>query len=1276
MKKLIIFFVFLLLAHGVLAELPSRTGAELKDWVYNNSLAILGHGNAVDEDNSTYGITLDTFGNPAYSFGDFGRGNKTLTFDGNDILNISGGQEQFSTIMNFTVLWCMDTGISASKAIITRATNGGSGDGLWKCSIETGIRCAYVSAGGASIDARAPKGNGDAFGDECFAFVVNVTSNTITAQLLVNGSSDKMTLESAGNTWAAQNPADDITIGYDAAQGGYWLTGDLYYISIINKTMTTDEVKEYHNSPDFEIEENAPAPSAAPPDTTPPVITLNSPDNNSRNNTIPFIFNLSVSDDSGNPIICVLRNTTDIFNETTSAQNIDFNMAYNTSETSLSQQFDFNITCFDNVEPANSSKTELLNITIDNILPEITITTPLNNSIIDKFTGNLSFNALCSDSYPLSFNISLINSSGGINDSYQNDSEINDELLIKGFFDLSAVPIGLYSLNYTCVDAHTYYGSKVTRAIKDTLLNKLYYETTTRNDISVQLIASDLALCDFGTWSASDREIFWYDFSCNAVKGQHYYTFMLRDNYGELKYLSNSDYNAHFVTQDNFITLDLDNDEKVSYEITKIGNAYRINIQTDRTWLNFKNSIGGLNKQQTFLNLEIIESIYTSMNHFDFNIPTVTIDSDVFVPILNLTVNVTDETHITFKGSGIVEKITQPQSTEVTGRLLLNDEIIFEGTLISTAGTIPFNLPIHDAELKAGQNNISVEVSESGQGAINITNFIIEGDVDESFVDNEIEHTHNNETLLFASADFLNIFNISVNRTINTSSLIDFHHRVENIPALATTITCYAENNNTGELTPSYYSYMAAAGDSGSTGVAFASRILSNTSEKWMLYCKAVNGNQLINTISAYMFLLGDNNGNIINSLQNSSTAVTTISSTETTVLNINNFRFQNSSEVDMIASISAQSTSGVHTTPMQFKINTSTLDEDDCMGESRTDFLASADARTIKIYFECEDNNRGFINFTLYAQTATGESADILNVSVSGYEVNGLPFSEQNIPPIVALTLPLNNENLRLVNEIEFMGSDVNSNEFIMNITLSNSSNTSVIAGNLPKEAANISFNFSTFTVGTYELKILIRENETADNLESFDNISINIVSVIINLTNPLNNSVKRNNPVEFKYTVDVVSNCSLFFNSVWTINQSMNASIGANSFDALTLANGTFFWSVGCVNTGIETRSETNTFLVDLSTQSFDVMTCPSTVAGMMFLVLAVAIALFFVFIALMFGIGVMGVFGSIMLIVLSLYLSPCINLFAYILALISMFLLIWFALSGLGFINKSLQ
>ena len=1052
--------------------------------------------------------------------------------------------------------------------------------------------------------------------------------------------------------------AQDLWVG-DGSAGFGWI-GRMDECEMYNISLTAEQIE-------YKYDENLAGRhilGVAPPlDTTPPVINITYPQNNTGISATFINFTVNSTDETSTSITCHLRNESSLLDDDTATSGALFNLTYISGKTTIQQKNYYNITCWDNDATNNNSASEYLNITLDNVIPSITVTLPLNNTNIDKTFSNLTIDALCSDPNGARFNYSMINDIGTVVNSTQNNVA-GSAMTLQHTVDLSDIPTGNYNLNFTCVDDHTYTDSRIDDVYKDELLKKLYYTAESRNDISIQFMESNLNLCDFSSYPLPDREVFVYDFSCNKeVTGQNHYKFILRDNYGKLKYLPDSEYKGHFVTDDNFITFDM---EKAYYTVKKIGKDYEVMVWTYDTYLEFKNSIGGLNKQTVFLNLSISETNYTSMKHFDFPAPTVTIDSAVYVTVFNVSANLTTGQHLTLKGSGVVKKVTQPQSTEVSGKLIVNQNTLFEGTITSTDDVISFNIPIHDVEFSSGENNISLDVKESGQGAINLTNFIIEGDCDISVHENVINHSHNNETVTFTSSTFANIFNVSLDKTLNSSSVIDFQHRVQNDGVGADTLVCYTESNSTGEQSPSYYSYMQANGDSGNAGMAYASKIKTIGYETWILYCKTNNGNQMINTLTGYIFLLTDTAGNTINSFQNSSTETTSLLAGETLLETTEDFQFRNSTEIEIIATISAQSTSGAHTSAMKFKVNSTTISEEECLGTSETGFINSNDAKTVKFYFECEDDNKGSIDITTYAKVSTGETANILNISLAGYEVTDQPLSILNIPPVVAIISPLEDEALQSVNPIIWATTD--DNNFTTNISIRNSTSTVQIATDLGDDVFNVSYNFSVLGNGVFTINVTSTENLTTKRLSgtALRNIEVRLPTITVNLTIPANNSALENANIGFAFITETTgANCSLYIdNTINFINQSIDSVSGTNTFVTVKVSNGTHDWLVRCSNETLTGVSDQFFFSVtEIDSNLMDLRVCPDTVAGALILILIVFISLAFIMMGLASKAGVLGFFGSIMLIITSWYISPCIHIFSYVLALFGAFLTFFF-------------
>lgn len=79
-----------------------------------------------------------------------------------------------------------------------------------------------------------------------------------------------------------------------------------------------------------------------------------------------------------------------------------------------------------------------------------------------------------------------------------------------------------------------------------------------------------------------------------------------------------------------------------------------------------------------------------------------------------------------------------------------------------------------------------------------------------------------------------------------------------------------------------------------------------------------------------------------------------------------------------------------------------------------------------------------------------------------------------------------------------------------------------------------------------------------------------------------------------------------------------------------------------------------------------------CIVSTDAVLILYLLPLIAIFFILMGISFKLGFLGVFGSLMLMVSAWFLSPCFGFFAYVIALLSFVLLVYFVVTNLGFGN----
>jgi hypothetical protein len=163
-----------------------------------------------------------------------------------------------------------------------------------------------------------------------------------------------------------------------------------------------------------------------------------------------------------------------------------------------------------------------------------------------------------------------------------------------------------------------------------------------------------------------------------------------------------------------------------------------------------------------------------------------------------------------------------------------------------------------------------------------------------------------------------------------------------------------------------------------------------------------------------------------------------------------------------------------------------------------------------------------------------------------------------------------------------------------------------------------------------------------------------------------PANNSVLTQVFNDFSFSVNLPSNCSVSVAQAASLsffNVSGSVAVGTYTFGNGTTAN----WTISCVDDFNATASSFARFRVVLpfGGQAMKLGTCPDTVAGVLVLWLLVAIALFFVVLGFTKLIGLVGLFGALMLFITSWYLVGCASLFAYVLGAIAIFLMPVFAI-----------
>ena len=132
----------------------------------------------------------------------------------------------------------------------------------------------------------------------------------------------------------------------------------------------------------------------------------------------------------------------------------------------------------------------------------------------------------------------------------------------------------------------------------------------------------------------------------------------------------------------------------------------------------------------------------------------------------------------------------------------------------------------------------------------------------------------------------------------------------------------------------------------------------------------------------------------------------------------------------------------------------------------------------------------------------------------------------------------------------------------------------------------------------------------------------------------------------------------------------------VGGDIF--LNITNTTAF-GIGLVNFTVF-ANDTDGFLVAefgsfvvKAPEALEIGVCPSTTGSVLILILLVLISLAFILMGFATGVGFIGFFGAVMLMVTSWFLAGCVGFFAFIIALLSFVLMIYFVVTGIGFKNQ---
>ncbi len=544
-----------------------------------------------------------------------------------------------------------------------------------------------------------------------------------------------------------------------------------------------------------------------------------------------------------------------------------------------------------------------------------------------------------------------------------------------------------------------------------------------------------------------------------------------------------------------------------------IGNIYAQEIPVvtgiyNYTWSAFGNGTDALYNTTLIQSYQVNESVVVqrnvSLNNAEFHLDEIIFNSPNYIPIFNGTFNLTMGGHITFKGVGAIRKETSGAASTLSLRLIHNGKTIFDSDIRSIQGLTDrgvFNIPINDSIAVAGMNNLTLEAKEDGPGAVNLSSLEVFIDTDITNDGKEINHTQKTFQTVFSSTSFINIFNLSITNPATSNTLIDIQHTVSS-DGSSDIINCYIENEQTGEISPTYSRWLENSGDRGSTGVQYISKTENSGVNNWMLLCNSDDTNNIGNNITGYSLSLTNSSTSRISNFQNESIGTLSLTGINNKIVEIRDYEVRNGTNIQLMGTAIIQSTSGKQdgdSSPRIFINSTA----QNCTHGYRRSLSSNSDIGTVKLYVDCEDLVVGNkYNITMYGDVVGGETLSILNSSLSGFEIVELDIITGIVPPTVAIVNPLTDINITGVIDINATVTDTSGLGWTSNVTLRNpdgSFNFGIFPTSITNDSSlNTTFDTTAVADGNY----LIFWNVSNSAGNSFDNVNITIDN-----TNPLVN-------------------------------------------------------------------------------------------------------------------------------------------------------------------------
>jgi len=656
---------------------------------------------------------------------------------------------------------------------------------------------------------------------------------------------------------------------------------------------------------------------------------------------------------------------------------------------------------------------------------------------------------------------------------------------------------------------------------------------------------------------------------------------------------------------------------------------------------------------------------YTTVEGLILLIGNATISGETYVPISNQSFELLTPRHIDFIAdlSSYKTGVPDPQGNTLYLKIEINGETQFDSAINTHGYTDDYKcstLPHYAKTLPAGNHTLTVYGREVGSGIVNIVDLDITGITNQSHDGVSRYHTEVNTTINSSSSSFTKLLTVPVESDYDSQIQVDITHSFANFGTTDVLKECYLIDNSTLEQTP-YYSRTNSGGtDIGSSGTIF---VFNNSiGNRYIeLYCRNNAGVTVEHRITGIAYPLTDNDEHVVNtfSVNNMSESVLTAGTHK--IFNIN-YTSKVASIIGGGLSVSMTTLTGVQTP--EIWINSSLTPE---IERVKRTFTNSDETGTIKFYFaEFETSPGQEVEYTVYVDVDTGESIQLVNGSMIGFEYENLNSTELNLPPIPSnIITPLNDTDVSGDTTIMWTNfTEPNNDIVVYNVTISyvNGTFNQSVAENITGTIT--SFDFETLSYGLWRVDvwgcdstglcsdpyIIVNNTDTLPTLT----LNINVSSLYVNQSVLVTWNADDNNIISSLLNVTlngstVYSSTTLNSSTVYTPN-----------------LTGTYYVNYDVVDESGSYNSVTS-FTVTESVisdgEGFSIGVCPTgDIPVVLMFGFMLMLSFGMILMSGMMKIPVIGLFGGLMMMVLSFSLVGCSLMIGVIFAGFSIMVIVW--------------